>query len=320
MRAIAEANTNIALVKYWGKRDPRLNLPAVGSLSLTLEGLSTRTEVRFDPLLSEDALTLNGAPAPVDRITKFLDLVRARAKTMERAHVVSANNFPTAAGLASSASAFAALAMAATHAAGLQLSPRELSVLARRGSGSAARSIFGGFVEMHRGQRDDGEDAFADPIATDWDVRLVVAVCGEGPKDTLSTDGMGRTAETSPYFAAWVASSEPDLADARRAIAARDLAALGEVTERSCLTMHASAMAARPAVVYFRGVTVEGWRAIQALRRAGTPAWFTCDAGPHVKALTDATHADAVARALGQIPGVTRTRICAPGPGARIVE
>jgi diphosphomevalonate decarboxylase len=131
---------------------------------------------------------------------------------------------------------------------------------------------------------------------------------------------MTRTAETSPYFAAWVASSPGDLADARRAIAARDLERLGEVTERSCLAMHASAMAARPAVIYFRGVTVEGQRRIAELRRAGAPVWFTCDAGPHPKALTDAAHADAVATELQQVPGVLRTIVSAPGPAARIVE
>jgi diphosphomevalonate decarboxylase len=324
-RAIAEANTNIALVKYWGKRDGKLNLPAVGSLSLTLEGLTTRTEVRFEKALEADGLILNNEPAggePLRRISKFLDLVRERAGLNERAAVVSANNFPTAAGLASSASAFAALALAATKAAGVELSQRELSQLARRGSGSAARSIFGGFVHLHKGAAADGSDCFAEPVdgANEWGVRLVVAVTSEGAKETLSTDGMTHTAETSPYFAQWISTSEPDLAAARQAIAARDLEALGVVTERSCMAMHASAMAARPAVVYFIGATIDGFRAVQKMRKAGVPAWFTCDAGPHVKALTDAAHAEEVAKRLSQVPGVLRTRICAPGNAARIVE
>jgi diphosphomevalonate decarboxylase len=327
-RAVAEANTNIALVKYWGKRDARLNLPAVGSLSLTLDGLATRTEVRFDAALGADALSLNGAPAggtPLSRVTQFLDLVRARAGIALKAQVVSANNFPTAAGLASSASAFAALALASTRAAGLTLDGRELSQLARRGSGSAARSLYGGFVHLHRGTRDDGADCYAEPItenggAEAWGVRLVVAVTSDGQKETLSTDGMRHTAETSPYYAEWLATSEPDLKAARQAIAARDLEALGTVTERSCLSMHASAMAARPAVVYFLGATIDGYRAVQAMRRAGLPAWFTCDAGPHVKALTDAAHADEVAARLAAVPGVLRTLVCAPGQAARIVE
>ncbi len=323
MRAVAEARTNIALVKYWGKRGAStLNLPAVGSLSLTLEGLSTRTEVRFDGALKSDELSLNGSATtgePLVRIGKLLDLVRAQAGIREHALVSSANNFPTAAGLASSASGFAALALAATRAAGLKLEGRALSILARRGSGSAARSVFGGLVEMHRGVREDGEDSFAEPIASDWDLRLVVAVTAKGPKDTLSTDGMRRTAETSPYFKSWVESSEPDLKAARDAIARHDLEALGEVTERSCLTMHASAMAARPAVVYMRGVTLEGYRAIQDMRRGGLPAYFTCDAGPHIKGLTTSAHANEVAKRLAEVPGVLETRVCVPGAAAEII-
>jgi diphosphomevalonate decarboxylase len=321
-KAIARANTNIALVKYWGKRDGALNLPAVGSLSLTLEGLSTRTSVAFDQTGSAtaDSLLLNGEPADaraVGRVAKFLDIVRARAGITTHARVESANDFPTAAGLASSASAFAALALAATRAAGLSLDDRELSVLARRGSGSAARSIFGGFSEMARGNRADGEDSFATPIASDWDVRLVIAATVTGPKSTLSTDGMRHTAETSPYYDAWVRMSEADLKTARDAIARRDLEALGTVTEASCLSMHASAMAARPAVVYFHGATIEGWRIIQELRKSGVPAWFTCDAGPHVKALTVAKHAEEVERALSKLG---RTWICKPGPRAEVLE
>jgi diphosphomevalonate decarboxylase len=325
MRAVAEANTNIALVKYWGKRSTRLNLPAVGSLSLTLDGLTTRTEVRFDSQLAGDQLTLNGlveGGTPLKRVAALLDLVRERSAIRQHAQVLSSNNFPTAAGLASSASAFAALAVAAAHAAGLSLDTQALSQLARRGSGSAARSLFGGFVHLHRGDREDGADCIAEavPGADEWGVRLVVAVTSQAPKDTLSTDGMRTTAESSPYYAAWLASSEPDLRAARKAIAARDLEALGAVTERSCLAMHASAMAARPAVVYFSAATIAGYHAVQAMRAAGLPAWFTCDAGPHVKALTDAVHADEVARRLAAVPGVLSTRVCKPGAGARVVE
>lgn len=323
-RAVAEARTNIALVKYWGKRDGRLNLPAVGSLSLTLDGLATRTETRFDPALTHDRLILNGAVAegePLDRVSSFLDVVRARAGRAERAEVVSANNFPTASGLASSASGFAALALAASRALGLKLEPRELSLLARRGSGSAARSIFGGLVLLPRGQRPDGEDCFAVPLeAGDWPLRLVVATTPAGRKQVLSRDGMRATAETSPYYSAWLAQSEPDLEAARRAVAERDLERLGDVAERSCLAMHASAMAARPGIIYFSGVTIEGYHAVRALRRAGVPAWFTCDAGPHVKALTDAAHADKVAARLAEVPGMVRTLICVPGRGAEVVE
>ncbi len=170
---------------------------------------------------------------------------------------------------------------------------------------------------MHKGERADGSDCFAEPIATDWDLRMVIAATASGPKATLSTDGMRHTAETSPYYAAWLEMNARDLARAREAIARRDLEALGAVTEASALSMHASAMAARPAVLYFHGATIEGYRIIQELRRDGVPAWFTCDAGPHVKALTDAAHAPKVEAALARLG---KTWICRPGPRAEVVE
>jgi diphosphomevalonate decarboxylase len=280
--ATAIARTNIALVKYWGKRDAALNLPAAGSLSLTLDALHTTTTVAFDPSLAADELVLGGAPQvgePLARVTAFLDLIRGSSG---HARVTSENNFPTASGLASSASAFAALALAGSRAAGLAPSPTELSALARRGSGSAARSIFGGLVEMlpegHAIQR-------LPPDA--WDLRLVVAVVAGGvPKQVSSRSGMEHTAATSPLYPSWLSTIEADLTAARAAIAARDLEQLGEVAERSALAMHASALAARPAVIYWRGATIDALHAVRELRRAGVAAWATIDAGPHVKVLT----------------------------------
>jgi len=320
----AVAGTNIALVKYWGKRDVALNLPATGSLSLTLDRLGTRTTVAFDGG-GEDRLILDGAPAgeaATARVSAFLDRVRARAEIARRALVTSDNSVPTAAGLASSASGFAALALAATRAAGLALSPPELSALARVGSGSAARSIFGGFVEMARGERADGSDAIARalPEGDGWDLRLVVAITASGPKAMGSTAAMTHTARTSPYYDAWIAAVPADLAAARAAIAARDLAALGTVAERSALRMHAAAMAADPAIIYWNGATVAAIAAVRALRAAGTLAFVTIDAGPHVKALCRAADAGAVVAALRSVPGVSETLIAAPGPGARVVE
>jgi len=185
----AHAGTNIALVKYWGKRDTALNLPAAGSLSLTLADLGSETTVRFatDAADSDgrDRVLLSGKPADerfAGRVRKFLDLVRQRAGLELRAEVATENSVPTAAGLASSAAGFAALALAASRAAGLHLSSAELSELARRGSGSAARSIFGGFVEMSAGIRSDGGDAVAQPLLDPkaWDVRLCVAITAVG--------------------------------------------------------------------------------------------------------------------------------------------
>ncbi|HLK93447.1 MAG TPA: diphosphomevalonate decarboxylase, partial [Polyangia bacterium] len=256
------------------------------------------------------------------RVTAFLDRVRARAGLAARATVTTENSVPTASGLASSASGFAALALAASQAAGLALSPTELSVLARLGSGSAARSIFGGFAEMARGARPDGTDAAAHPLSEGdgWDVRLVVAITAAGEKALGSTAAMRRTAETSPYYDAWVRGVDGDLAAARAAIAGRDLAALGAVAERSALRMHASALAAEPAILYWNGATVAAMARVRALRAAGTPAFFTIDAGPHVKVLCPARDAEEIADALSEVPGVLRTLVAAPGPGARLVE
>jgi diphosphomevalonate decarboxylase len=320
----AVAGTNIALVKYWGKRDVALNLPATGSLSLTLDRLGTRTTVAFDDG-GTDRLVLDGAPAgeaETARVSAFLDRVRARAEIARRALVTSTNSVPTAAGLASSASGFAALALAATRAAGLTLSPGELSALARIGSGSAARSIFGGFVEMARGERADGVDAIAHPLpeGDGWDVRLCVAITASGPKAMGSTAAMTLTARTSPYHDAWIASVPADVKAARAAIAARDLPALGVVAEHSALRMHAAAMAAEPGIIYWNAATMAAIACVRGLRDRGTPVYFTIDAGPHVKALCRAADVDAVAAALRAVPGVSDCLIAAPGPGARVEE
>ena len=319
----ARACANIALVKYWGKRDARLNLPAAGSLSLTLAALVTETTVAFDPALAHDELVLDGAAAPADRVTPFLDLVREAARLSARARVTTRNDFPTASGLASSASGFAALAVAASRAAGLDLEPRELSILARRGSGSAARSIFGGFVRMHAGSRSDGSDAFAEPLPSPLadHVRMVIAIVGGGaPKAHGSRDAMDHTAATSPYYASWIALVPRDLAAAETALARGDLQELGEIAEANALAMHASAIAARPGVIYWQPPTLAALAAVSALRAQGHPAWATMDAGPHVKVLTTAADADAVARALAAVPGVSETLISTTGGPACVIS
>ena len=322
--ATARACANIALVKYWGKRDAARNLPAAGSLSLTLGALVTETTVTFDPALASDEIELDGAPArpaDVQRISAFLDLIRTKAAASSRARVTTRNEFPTASGLASSASGFAALAVAATTAAGISCSPRELSMLARQGSGSAARSIYGGFVRMHAGHADDGSDAFAEPIESRLAdrVRMVIAVVGGGvPKTHGSRDAMEHTAATSPFYRAWIEQVPRDLAAAEGALAAADLAQLGTLAEANALAMHASALAARPAVVYWQPATLALLAEVRAIRARGLAAWATMDAGPHVKVLTSIEDADAVAAALRTVPGATEVTISAPGGPATV--
>ena len=334
MKAVAEANTNIALIKYRGKNDAALNLPAVPSLSITLDALLTQTEVALFPKAPADRLWINGIEEhsePLRRVSGQLDRVASffGLPSRPRAEVRSRNSFPTAAGLASSASGFAALTVAAAAAlapSGWMLGENEraqLATLARQGSGSAARSLYGGLVVLGTGTPGQVESARATPLcdAAWWpELRLVIGIASEAAKDTSSTDGMRTTAATSPYFAPFVAAAPMDLHAAIQAVQARDLERLGLVTERSALRMHASALAADPGVVYLRGATIEGLHVLRELRRRGTFAYFTCDAGPHPKALTTAQDADAVASALAAIPGVLRTLIARPGEGARVLS
>jgi diphosphomevalonate decarboxylase len=322
----ARACANIALVKYWGKRDAALNVPAAGSLSFTLDGLLTETSVRFAPELSADTMSLDGRDAgskELARTSEWLDLVRARAGITTRATVHSTNHFPTASGLASSASGFAALAVAASNAAGLTLSLRELSILARQGSGSAARSIFANFVRMHAGHNADGSDAFAEPIDSPLAsrVRMVICVVGGGaPKLYSSRDAMDHTEATSPLYRAWVDCVPADLRTAEQALRDGDLATLGIVTEANTLAMHASAMAARPAVIYWQPTTLALLHRVRELRHDGLAAWATMDAGPHVKVLTDDATAETLAATLRTVPGVSNVIISGAGPAASVVR
>lgn len=326
MKATATAHPNIALVKYWGKRDDELNLPATGSISLTLEGLSTTTTVDFDDRLDCDVVALDGEPLdhgrPYRRVVAFLDLVRKAAGIDRFARVETANDFPTASGLASSASGFAALATASAAAAGLDWSRPRLSALARRGSGSAARSLFGGFAEMYPGTRSDGRDAHAVEIADadHWQLRCLIALTTGKQKSVGSTPGMQRTRDTSPYFPAWCDTVDGDLRAAREAIEHRDFEQLGTVAERSCLRMHASALSADPGVLYWNGTTVELMHRIRAFRTRGVECFFTIDAGPHVKVFCTVDHLQRLRSMLQKFDGVSKVLCARPGRGARLAD
>jgi diphosphomevalonate decarboxylase len=318
------AHPNIALIKYWGKRPGAGNLPAVGSLSITLDTLRSVTCVRIDEALGADVLLYGGAQAgshDTARVQQFLGRVRALAGMAAGPYcrVQTDNNFPTGAGLASSASGFAALALAASRAYGLTLSPADLSALARSGSGSAARSIFGGFVYMARGRAEDGRDAIASPLlpASAWPLRVVVAITDKKAKAIGSTEGMERTRATSPYWQGWVEAQEADLAEAAQAVRARDFAALADVAEHSCAKMHALALSARPPLLYWLPSTVGALQAVGTLRRDGVPVFATMDAGPQVKAVCLPEAEQAVAQSLRSVPGVLEVLTVGLGEGAR---
>ncbi|SHN26356.1 diphosphomevalonate decarboxylase [Actinacidiphila paucisporea] len=324
--ATAVAHPNIALIKYWGKRDERLVIPYVDSLSMTLNIFPTVTTVRLVPEGQADTVMLDGTSASGEqrqRVIAFLDLVREMAGRTEPAAVDTRNSVPTAAGLASSASGFAALAVAGAAAYGLALDPTALSRLARRGSASAARSIFGAFAICYAG-RGVGAAAdlssYAEPVpVAKFDPALVIAMVNAGPKPVSSRAAMRRTVGTSPLYRSWALSSKADLSDMQAALQRGDLEAVGEIAERNALGMHATMLAARPAVRYLSPATVAVLDSVLQLRRDGFAAYATMDAGPNVKVLchqADAARvADTVHGAAAGCSVVTARR----GPGARLL-
>lgn len=319
--ATAVANSNIAFIKYWGNANDALRIPVNGSISMNLDGLFTRTTVSFQPSLALDELVINGhevtGPALM-RVSAILDIVRQAAGLTQRAEVISENNFPTGAGIASSAAAFAALAVAATQAAGLAWSERELSILARRGSGSACRSVPGGFVEWIPGT--DSDDSYAISIAPPdhWDLVDCVAIISAGHKRTGSTEGHA-LAPTSPLQAARVADAPRRLDICRRAILARDFDALAAVVEHDSNMMHAVMMTSQPALFYWQPATLTVMDAVRTWRSQGLPVFYTIDAGPNVHVLTPGTHAAEVAQRLRALPGVGDVLSAKVGGPARLM-
>ena len=318
-RATARAHANIALAKYWGKLDEGQNLPAVPSLSLTLDALVTTTTVEFDGGLAADELSLDGRAAKEKekkRVVALLDQVRAEARLTARARVTSTTSFPTAAGLASSASGFAALALAATRAAGLDWSRDAVSALSRAASVSAARSLYGGFVVLPAGGKS------AEPLApgSHFPLAMIVALTRAGEKSVGSTEGMIRTAKTSPYYAGWVEHAPRLFERIKRAVLGRDLGVLGPAMESSALAMHASMFAADPPIVYFSPTTLAVMERVRELRGSGIPAYFTMDAGPHVKVVTLPEHAEEVAIRLAECNGVLEVIRCRAGGDASVAD
>ncbi|MBH1988441.1 MAG: diphosphomevalonate decarboxylase [Myxococcaceae bacterium] len=306
----ARAHANIALIKYWGKVPGPGNLPAVGSLSLTLDCFYSQTTIQAS---EADRFILNSevqSGASSRRVFEFLDPIR---KPGERLEVVSKNCVPTASGLASSASGFAALSVAANAFFKLGLSPRGLSELARTGSGSAARSIFPGLARMH-------PEGYAEPVqAPSFDLNLLVVHCSDSKKHRDSRTAMNHTAETSPYYAAWVLTHPEDLTAALRALKENQFEALGQAMEYSTLKMHASMMAAKPGIWYFEPLSLSVLNCLRELKAEGVKAYFTMDAGPHVKILCQDQDVPVLLKRLNQIPGVIEILQARPGPGAMIL-
>ncbi|KAA2272639.1 diphosphomevalonate decarboxylase [Staphylococcus haemolyticus] len=294
----ARAHTNIALIKYWGKADEALIIPMNNSLSVTLDRFYTETRVTFDETLTEDQLILNGEAVNAKesaKIQRYMEMIRKEAGISEYALIESENFVPTAAGLASSASAYAALAGACNEALQLGLSDKDLSRLARRGSGSASRSIYGGFAEWEKGH--DDESSFAHRVEADgWEneLAMVFVVINNKSKKVSSRSGMSLTRDTSRFYQYWLDNVEPDLKETKEAIAQKDFKRMGEVIEANGLRMHATNLGAQPPFTYLVPESYDAMRIVHECREAGLPCYFTMDAGPNVKVLIEKKNQQAI--------------------------
>ena len=306
----AIAHPNIALVKYWGKQNKILNHPASPSLSITLDSLITKTKVSAS---TETRLLLNGKRNEDLKVAKFLDLFREKFE-LPPVSVETDNNFPTGAGLASSASGFAALVTALNENFQLGLSLSTLSEWARRGSASAARSIFGGFVTLQ------GPNWKADQLAKElhWDLEICIVVINEGPKKISSTTGMKTSEATSPFYLEWIKSADSDFEIAKKAIIERDFVKLSEVSEQNCLKMHSVMHTSQPAISYWAPGTVLAMELVREIRSTGTPAFFTMDAGPQVKVIYPKQCRKTVQKSLEELKNV-RLIWAGIGPGAHLI-
>lgn len=286
-QAKVKAHTNIALIKYWGKKDTELFLPMNSSLSLTLDAFYTETQVIMDDSIETDQFILNNelqSEAETKKISRFLDLFREETGNYTPTKVISQNFVPTAAGLASSASAFAALGGAMNVATGMNADLTTLSTFVRRGSGSATRSVFGGFVEWQIGT--SNADSYAVQVDdASWDIAMVTVAVNTAKKTISSRVGMQLTVDTSPFYPSWVETAATDLEQIKKAISNKNFQQLGEITESNGMKMHGTMLGARPPFTYMEPRTMEVISAVQSLRQQGIDCYYTMDAGPNVKVL-----------------------------------
>ncbi|MXY94763.1 MAG: diphosphomevalonate decarboxylase [Caldilineaceae bacterium SB0664_bin_27] len=336
-KATCRAGSNIAFIKYWGvaAAGEDLNIPLNNSISMTLADAHTTTTVAWDDgaCLPEDTVAIDGVQlqgAPAERIVAHLDRLRALAGVPYKARVVSNNNFPMASGIASSASGFAALTVAGAAALGLRLNATRLSSVARQGSGSASRSLFGGYVEWERGWgRGESESSSlldSRSVAhqmhdeSHWALRDVIAIVSTGAKRVSSSSGH-RLAATSPLNAARTRCVSDWLKKVRRAIAERDLSLLGPVLELDALAMHGVMMTSTPSLLYWQSGTLEVLQAVRSWREdEGVPVYFTIDAGPNVHLICEADSAAEVERRVGALPEVERVLTSGPGTGSELLD
>ncbi|MBN2009266.1 diphosphomevalonate decarboxylase [candidate division KSB1 bacterium] len=330
-KASAIAHSNIALIKYWGrsaKFPPELNMPLNDTISMTKRGvthdtaLTTHTTIEFSPHLDYDEAVINDEPADertMDRICFIINALRKQVKMDWSFFLRSYNDFPTQAGLASSASGFAALTLAATEALQLNVSKQALSRIARLGSGSACRSIHGGIVFAHRGE--SHETAFAEQLCApdDFDIAAVIAVVDQHPKKITSDVGHD-LAKTSLFNDVRIEQSQIHAIRIKRAVLGKDFATVGQVAELNCLMMHAVMMTSSESLLYWQPATLAVIHRIHALREEGIECYFTIDAGPNVHCLCQYNDIERVQQAIQDVKGVLKTFVAIPGGDAYITE
>lgn len=319
MKATSIAPSNIAFIKYWGKKDEASRVPVNGSVSMNLSKLTTTTTVEFSDAYATDDIVIDGRQHAQEqqRVSRFLDRIRQQAGISHHARVVSQNSFPSGTGLSSSASGFAALAFSASAAAGLSLTEKDLSILARQGSGSACRSIPSGFVEWIAGT--DSQSSYAISLfpADHWNIADVIAVTATEKKDISTTKGQER-ADSSPFFFERLRRIDEKIARVKEYIAARDFERFGEIVESEALELHAIMLTSTPSLLYILPETVRVLRAIRTWRTQGLPVYCTLNTGQDVHCICEVRHAQEVEKRLKTVEGVKQTIINAPCEGARI--
>ena len=288
-QATAFAPVNIALVKYWGKRNEELNLPMTSSLSISLANYGATTSVQIIDAPDDKVLLANKVVETNDsfylRVVKFLDLMRNMMSLGSiKFQIMTDSNLPIAAGLASSASGFAALTLALDKFFSWNLSLQDLSIIARRGSGSASRSVYNGFAVWEAGTASDGSDSFARPIYNSWpQLRMGLLIFNSSKKSISSTLAMRATVQNCPFYKLWPQIVNEHLQQMLQAINVHDFDTLGHIAETNALYMHSLMQATIPPTIYSSAQTLSCIKKVWELRQEGLKVYFTQDAGPNLK-------------------------------------
>jgi diphosphomevalonate decarboxylase len=315
MKATAIAPSNIAFIKYWGRKDEKLKLPTNASISMNLSDLITTTTVEFSPDFKEDLVIINGKEnlKEASRVINFLDLVRQKANIFLKAKVISNNNFPDGTGLSSSASSFAALALASTKSIGLNFNEKELSILARQGSGSACRSIPDGFVEW------EGERAKSIYPPDYWKIIDVVALVSSQKKEISSTDGQ-KYAQTSPFFQTRLSNIEDKIDRFKKALETKNFSEFGQILEGEALELHAIMLTSTPSLIYWQPETVMLMKLVKKLRSEGLEVYFTVNTGQDIHLIIEEKNKEQLIQRLKDIKEIKKFIVNRPAIGVRLTE